>query len=417
MQADTVNDMVMATRNQGPMLDLDAPAYFDDPYAHYASLRDCAPVHRDPRGPWMVFRDDDVRFAVRHLSSRLANAPDTERTRRLVRAWGDGILTHPHLSRSDPPDHTRLRRVVARAFTPRMAEDLRPRIRAVLDDLLQPMTDGGPVELLSHLAHPLPYQVMCSLLGYPTGRNDELLLECTHAFVTATMEPFLTDAQMATVVEANRVLTAQITEAVEWKRRNLGDDIISLLLGAEDGRAALTPAEVVDQVRLLFAAGHETTVNSIGNAVAALLRHPDQWARLVESPDRVGHAVEELLRYDNTIQIAWRTTAADVEIGGVAIPAGNDVIAWIGSANRDPRRWGPTADQLDIARAGADGHVSFGAGPHLCLGAALARTETQEVLRALATRFPGTRLVAEDLRWRPQVGVRGLFELPLELKP
>jgi cytochrome P450 len=401
----------------GPLfVDETAPGYFADPYPHYAPIRAGNPVHHDPRGPWMVFGYDDVVRVLRGpgISSRLAHAPGTPRTRRLIEAWGPGIVTSPHLSRADPPEHTRLRRVLAAAFTPRHMEARRPRIREIVGELLDGA--GDEIEIGAQLARPLPYRVMCELLGYPPGTDDTLMIECTHAFVVATMEPFIDDARLGSVVEANKLLTEQIREAVRWKRRHLGDDLMPLLLAAEDGRAALSEDEVVEQVRLLFAAGHETTVNAVELALLALLRHRDQWELLVDRPELAGNAVEELLRYDNTIQIAWRTTPDEFALSTGTVPAGNDVVGWIGSANRDPARWGPTADRLDITRADAGDHLSFGSGLHLCLGAWLARAEMQELLAILAARYPAMDLAHDGIRWEPLVSVRGPERLDLRLR-
>lgn len=399
-----------------PVIDPSAPGYFADPYAQYAILREHRPLYEDPRGIWMAFRYDDVRTLLHdpRVSSRLAYAPETVRTRRLVQAWGQNILTRPHMSRADPPEHTRLRHPLARPFARKVVDGLRDRIRDTIDDLLAE-SGSDEIDLITAIGRPLPYRIMCGLLGYPAGGDDTLLIECSHAFVTATMEPFLASDETDQVVSANARLTAQIRDAVAWKQDHLGDDLISLLLHAQEGDASLSEDEVVEQVRLLFAAGHETTVNGIGNAMLALLRHPDQWSRLVADLELIPNAVEELLRYDNTIQIAWRTTPEDVELEHGTVPAGNDVVGWVGAANRDPAKWGDTADRLDIVRPDARDHLSFGYGFHLCLGAFLARAEMQELLRVIATRYPRVELLTTEPKWKSLVAVRGLEELRLDL--
>jgi cytochrome P450 len=398
------------------MINPAAPGYFDDPYPHYALLRDTRSVYEDPRGPWMVFGYDDVQKVLHdpNISSRLSNAPDTDRTRRLVESWGDNIVTHPHMSRADPPEHTRLRKPVARPFAPRMIDPVRARIRTTIDELLE-AAGTEDVDVISSLGRPLPYRIMCGLLGFPAGGDDSLLIECSHAFVTATMEPFLTVTEVDSVVEANARLTAEIRDAVEWKRSHLDDDLMSLLLDAHEQRDALSTDEVIEQIRLLFAAGHETTVNAVGNALVALLQHPDQWALLVADPELIPNAVEELLRFDNTIQIAWRTTPSDFDLGSVTIPAGCDVVGWVGSANRDRAKWGDTADDLDLTRSNARDHLSFGKGFHLCLGAFLARAELQELLRVLVDRFPRMEL-ASEVTWKQLVAVRGPESLHVQLR-
>jgi cytochrome P450 len=406
----------MDAANDELVIDPSTAGFQEDPYAQYAVLRARRPVHHDPRGPWMVFRYDDVRRVLRGpgISSRLANAPDTERTRRLVAAWGEGVLTSPHLSRADPPEHTRLRRLLAKAFTPRNMDSLRPRIREIIDQLLGTV-NADEVELTSQIVRPLPYRVMCEFLGFPLSSDDSLMIECAHAFVMATMEPFMSGSEVDDVVRANQLFTGHIREAVQWKRKHLDDDLMSLLLTARDKEERLSEDELVEQVRLLFAAGHETTVNAIGLAFLALLRHPDQWDLLVAEPRLVENGVEELLRYDSTIQIAWRTSPDKFELESGTVPAHNDVVGWVGSANRDPAKWGPTADELDLRRPDAKDHLSFGNGIHLCLGAWLARAELQELLRIVTDRYPATNLVDEPLRWKSGISVRGLERLRLRL--
>jgi cytochrome P450 len=256
---------------------------------------------------------------------------------------------------------------------------------------------------------------MAGLLGLPAGGDDTVLIDCSHAITAAAMEPFPTVEEIRAAQHAGTVLAEHLGEALRWKRDHLGDDLISLLLRAAREQRTLSLDDVTLQVRSLFVAGHQTTVNGIGNAVHALLRHGSAWATLCAEPGRVPAAVEELLRYDNTIQVAWRTTPADYRLGDVTIPAGNHLILWTASANRDPDRWGADADDVDIARPDAAQHLSFGSGTHLCLGASLARAEIHEVLLALVTRFPGTELVGTPLRWQRLVSVRGLEALPVRL--
>jgi len=304
--------------------------------------------------------------------------------------------------------------MLSRPFTPRMVEQMRTRVQEITDQLLDDATGSGDeVEFISTVAHPLPYRMICEILGMPPT-DDRELLRWTRA-VVLMLNPFLTADDVVAGRDANLAMHAFLTEVVAWKQDHLGDDLLSVIItGSEDGEA-LTPAEVVGQAQLLVTGGHETTVNAIGNGVLALLRNRDQWDLLCEQPDLVDNAVEELLRYDNTIQLAWRTTPTDYEIGGCTIPAGNHLVSWVASANRDPAKWGDTAEVLDITREGANEHVSFGGGAHLCLGAWLARLELQVLLRTLVERYPGTQLVSDDLTWMDATAIRGVEALPIRL--
>ena len=383
------------------LLDPRAAGYFADPYAHYERLREVAPVHGHPEGPWFAFRYEDVEFLLRdpELSIEEIHARDTTRNRLVAEHLGEDYLYRVTVTRTDNPVHARLRGMTARHFTPKALSSWTDRIQAVVDDLLAPYGDGDVIDLSRVLARPLPYRVMCEFLGLPDGGNEPLLIESSHYSTLALMEPFPKVEDIERAGAAPGVLREHFTEIIEWKRGHPGDDVITDLIGND-----LSLTELLSYVVSLFVAGHETTVNAISLAMHSLLKNPDQWELLKAQPDLLVNATEELLRYDNVMQVAARTTPREYVLGGQTIPAGVRVLGVLGSANRDPLKWGPTADRLDLTRSDARQQLSFGKGMHVCLGAWLARIEMQRALATLAQRFPRTTL-AEEPRWQELVSM------------
>jgi cytochrome P450 len=312
----------------------------------------------------------------------------------------------------DPPDHTRLRRLVSKAFTPRMVEALAPRIQQLVDETLDSPAERGEAELIGDLAFPLPFQVITELLGMPD--TDTAQLREWSGLLVRTLEPVYDPDLLRAIAEAGRSMVELITEAIDWKLRNLSDDLLSGLIVAEEHGDVLSEEELADQVMLLYIAGHETTVNLIGNGTLALLRNRAQLERLHAEPNLLPTAVEEMLRFDSPVQMSRRITLRDVEVGGKSIEPGAFVVLVLGSANRDRCRWGEDADQLDVTRSDAKTHVSFGGGHHLCLGAALARLEAQTAIGSLIRRFPGLAL-ADEPQWNGRINLRGLSEMPILL--
>jgi cytochrome P450 len=313
----------------------------------------------------------------------------------------------------DPPDHTRLRRLVSKAFTPRMVEGLRPRAQRICDDLLDDV-GGGEVDLIAALAFPLPFTVICDMLGMPIGETRDEVRAWSHA-LAAALEPMITPESAQAAVAASDLLRAHLVEVIDAKRRDPGEDLLTALVHAEDEGDVLSTGELLDQVVLLFVAGHETTVNLIGNGTLALLRHPDQLARLRDDPSLLANATDELLRWDSPVQFSRRILLAEHTIDDVTIPASSFVLTVLGSANRDRDRWGETADDLDLGRDGAGQHVSFGAGIHHCLGAALARVEGQVAFGSLLARYPSIELMTDAPDWNGRALLRGLDSLPVSV--
>jgi len=392
------------------------PGYFDDPYRQYAALRDRDPVHRSPLEVWVLFRYDDVVRVLRDasLSVQIDNAAPTMRTQLFAEnAPAEARERGVHaILNIDPPDHTRLRRLVSKAFTPKMVHELRPRIEALVDDALDAMAARGRADVVPDLAFPLPFTVISEMLGMPEGNRDEVR-GWSHT-LTKTLDPILTPEEVQASLVAANSMVGHVQDVLAWKRDHPADDLLTGLLAAEDEGDRLSEEELLDQVILLYVAGHETTVNLIGNATLALLRHPDQLAELRADAALDGGAIEELLRYDSPVQFSRRITLEDVDIDGTTIPARTFVLTCLGSANHDPARWGASAETLDITRADAGQHMSFGNGIHHCLGSSLARVEGQAAVGALVRRFPNMELDGEPER-NGRVVLRGLESLPVKL--
>jgi cytochrome P450 len=390
------------------------PGFFDDPYRQYAALREHDPVHRSPLEVWVLFRYDDIVGVLRDssLSVQVDNATPTARMQMFAeQAPAEAQERGAHsILNVDPPDHTRLRRLVSKAFTPKMVHELRPRIQVLVDDALDTMAERSEADVVGDLAFPLPFTVISEMLGMPDGNRDEVR-GWSHT-LTKTLDPILSPEEVQAALAAADNMLRHVQDVLAWKRDHPADDLLTGLLAAEDEGDRLSEEELLDQVLLLYVAGHETTVNLIGNATLALLGHPDQLARLRSGPELDGDAVEELLRYDSPVQFSRRITTADLEVDGSTVPAGTFMLTCLGSANHDEARWGPTADELDITRPDAGQHMSFGNGIHHCLGSSLARTEAQVAIGSLVRRFPDLELAGEPER-NGRVVLRGLESLPV----
>ncbi len=386
------------------------PEFIADPYPFYRRLRELEPVHRSGLGFWVLTRYDDVVALLR--DPRFGR----DRYQGLLQArFGDegtsGGLSGSMLFR-DPPDHTRLRALVNKAFTPRAVEAMRPHIQQIVDDLIDAVRDAKAMDVIADLAYPLPVTVICEMLGVPVGERREFRqwsLDIGRSLDAIAMpsDPLVIERGNA----ARRALTDYFRTLAAKRRARPRADLLSALIAAEEQGDRLSEAELLATCVLLFVAGHETTVNLIGNGLLALLRHPDALRALRDDASLIGGAVEELLRYDGPVQRTGRIANSDAEIDGHKIPEGTLVLGLIGAANRDPAQF-PEPDRLDVRRAD-NRHLAFGWGIHFCLGAPLARAEGQIALLTLARRLPGLALAATTPEWRESATLRGLRSLPV----
>jgi cytochrome P450 len=389
----------------------------DDPFPLFAAVRELGAVHAvtlaDGHDAWLVVGYDEARIAL--------NDPRLSKDMHAALATGGVVaegLPGPsfarHMLSVDPPDHSRLRRLVSAAFTPRRVESLRPRVQAVVDDLLDAMAAAGPdarIDLVGAFAFPLPFTVICELLGVPEPDRAEL-----GRGLTALLVPTSTPAEYARAKEASDAVVAMLEALVDAKQASPGDDLVSGLINARDGDERLSTQELLSTIFQLIVAGHDTTASLIGNGVVALLQNPQQLDDLRSDPAKLASGVEELLRYDAPVpHSTFRYAVAPMDIGNVTIPAGAQVIISLAAANRDSGQYADP-DGLDLDRAESR-HLAFGHGIHHCLGAPLARMEGQLALGSLLGRFPALRLAVpvDELHWGHGDGLvlRGLSELPV----
>ena len=389
-----------------------------NPFPLYARLREEAPVFRFTGAMketvWLVTRYDDVSLVLKHASlskdvfGGVAAAERRQKMPWLLKLFAP--LSQNMLSK-DPPDHTRLRSLVHKAFTPRLIERLRARVQGLSDRLLDEAARKGSMDLVSEYALIVPVTIIAEMLGVPSG-DYRKFQHWSNRLISNTN---LWDVMLS--VPSVLMFTRYLRELIAQRRSSPGEDLLSALIQAEEAGDRLTPDELVSMVFLLLVAGHETTVNLISGGTLALLQHPEQLERLRKEPDLIGPAVEELLRYASPVEISTeRFTREDLTVAGVTIPRGNLVFASIASANRDERHF-KDPDMLDLGRE-PNRHMSFGMGIHYCLGAPLARLEGQIALQTLVNRFPNLRLArpAESLKWRTGVLMRGPKQLPVSLR-
>jgi cytochrome P450 len=390
------------------------PGYVEDPYSHFAEMREHDPVHLTLVNQWLLFGYDDVSRLLRDPTLSVDNhnieVYDENRMAKFVEVAGEHFERSTSMLNVDPPDHTRLRRLVSKAFTPSSIEALRPRVQVLVDEMLDVIAARGSGDVVTELAFPLPFDVISEMLGMP--ESDKAQIAEWSGAVVKTLDPIITDEEIEAAVAGELAMNAHIDEVVAWKRSNPAGDLLTALIAAEEDGDRLSSVELRDQVTLLFIAGHETTVNLIGTGIYELLRHPDQLALLRSDPALDVNAVDELLRFVSPVQMSRRITLQDIEFGGKTIPKGMFVLAGLASANRDPAKWGPTADDLDIRRTGTAQHLSFGSGAHYCLGSSLARLEAQVAIGSFARRFPNARVDGEPV-WNGRINLRGLEHLPV----
>ena len=391
--------------------------YFDDPYAHYAELREHDPVHMSPAGLPILFAYDDIRQVLIDNTTTM----NIDRARAVggsppgsgeTRLFPTGIIS------LDAPDHTRIRRMMmTRSFTPRkiqaLSEWITDEVDRLLDNLEHRWADSHePIDLIAEYAFPLPFKVISDLLGMPS--HDEQQVRDWAGAISAATDPASGPEKVAAAHAAYGALSDYVTnEVLPWKRADPADDLLSGLLVARD-KDELSEQELLDQVSLLYVAGHETTVSLIGNSLLNLMRNRSQLERLLADPNLLGNAVEELNRFDSAIQFGWRYTVTELTVRDTAIPPGQMVLLSLGSANRDQTRFGSSADELDLSRSNASEALSFGAGTHFCLGNALARKEAAIAIGRFFQRFPSATFVGTP-KWNSQITFRGLSRLDVAL--
>ncbi len=395
------------------------PAIRDDPFGHFAQARDRCPVQRmrlaDGHPAWIILGYDAARQALsdpRFSKDMLAALEDNGD---VVAEGLPGPEFSRHMLNVDPPDHTRLRRLVSRAFAPSRVAALEQPVREIAGGLLDELEEAGPgatVDLVHGYAHPLPFRVIGELLGIPPADRPDL-----HAWFGVLLTGWAGEPP-AEAVEASGKIVAYLRELVGIKRQNPAEDLVSVLLAAGD--EALTTQELLSTLFQLVVAGHDTTASLIGNGVVALLDHPGQLQALVADLGQLPAAIDELVRFTAPVPHAtFRVTAGPVTIDGVEIPPREQVLVCLGSANRDPGRF-PAPDVLDIGR-GNGPNLGFGHGAHYCLGAPLARLEARVAFETLLGRHPGLRLATDRdaLTWAHGDGLvlRGLVSLPVVLGP
>jgi len=390
-----------------------APEFIRDPYPFYDRLRATDPMHLTPFGTFAASRHAEVSLVLR---DKRFGKDYVERT---VRRYGPQIMEEPvfrsmshWMLQQDPPDHTRLRGLVVKAFTARRVEDMRPRIQHIVDETLDAIAGQGHMDLIEDFAFRLPVTIICDMLGIPEDHREVFYKSSRDGGRLLDPVP-LSPAEIAAANAGNIMAKAYFQQLFELRRRNPGDDLTTQLVQAEEDGSKLSNEELTANIILLFGAGHETTVNLIGNGLLALHRNPDQLALLKANPALITNAIEEFLRYDSSVQLTGRVTLEDIdELGGKKIPKGETVLCLLGSANRDPAVYPDRPESLDITRP----HVrplSFGGGIHFCLGAQLARIEAEVAIATLLRRLPDLRLDdAVNPEWRSTFVLRGLKRLP-----
>jgi len=386
------------------------PALRANPYPAYRFLREAAPMWRAPTGHWIVSTHAGCTQVLR----------DPLMGREDPRLKSPEALAEPAVQRLtrmmlfvDPPVHTRLRGLVSKAFNARRMEALRPRIEAIVDDLIDRVQAQGSMCVIRDFAHRLPVTVICDMLGVPESDRGPFLEESTVRGRVLDPVP-MTRAEMDDANTATLASEDYFRGLLAYRRANPGDDLATALVQAREADERLSDDEILANISLLFGAGHETTTNLIGNGVLALHRNPAELARLQADPSLIPNAVEELLRYDSPVQLTGRVALQDMDVMGEHVAQGEEVITLLGAANHDPAAFPGDPDVLDVTRPGVRA-ISFGGGLHYCLGAQLARIEGEIAFRRLFERLPNMRLRdAENVQWKTTVTLRGLIELPAE---
>ena len=390
------------------LYDPTTPAFRKDPFPVLHRLRDVDPIHRTSWG-WTLSR---YRDCAKVLGSREFGMLGIREVLRMALGGGAAFeFISRRFQFIDPPEHTRIRSLTTKAFSARRVLDMRPRIQRLVDQLLDKVNGAQGFDVIAAVAYPLPAWVISEMLGTPV--EDRQRLAAWTAPITRLQEPGPFDPTLLAAGDsAAAEFMAYVRALIDERRRRPGEDLLSALIAAEESGDRLALEELVAGVIFLFNAGHHTTRDFIGNALVALLQHRDQWELLGSEPSLIPEAVEECLRYDPSITRTIRIALLDTELDGRKVAAGEPVTCLLNAANRDPERF-PEPDRLDVRRPDKD-HLAFGGGIHFCLGATLARLETEVVLGALLHRYPGLQLAAEQLQWRESMTYRGPVTVPVK---
>lgn len=407
-----MNEQVQPASSE-PLFNPLAPEFIRNPYPYYERMRRLDPMHVNAHGAFVASRHAEASLVLR--DKRFGK----DYVERSIRRYGPKIMDEPVMRsmghwmlQQDPPDHTRLRGLVVKAFTARRVEDMRPRIQHVVDETLERIIPQGKMDLIEDFAFRLPVTIICDMLGIPEEHRE--------AFYNGSrdggrlLEPVpMTPEEIKQGNAGNAMAAMYFHQLFELRRKQPGDDLTTQLVQAEEDGQKLTNEELTANIILLFGAGHETTVNLIGNGLLALHRNPDQLALLQANPGLITNAIEEFLRYDSSVQLTGRVALEDIEdLGGKRIPKGESVLCLLGSANHDEAVYPDHPERLDIQRPNVR-PLSFGGGIHFCLGAQLARIEAEIAISTLLRRIPDLRLDdAENPEWRPTFVLRGLKRLP-----
>ncbi|HUF52326.1 MAG TPA: cytochrome P450 [Dehalococcoidia bacterium] len=392
------------------------PEAMANPYPMYREVLKYNPVSwNSVLEVWIYTRYEDVDTVLTHPKSSADRQNADNRLAQMARQMQENNMSPfnraPTMLTTDPPEHTRLRRLVSKAFTPKAVEELRPRIQAIVDFLLDDIADQGEMDLVQALGYPLPVIVIAEMLGVPP--EDRAKFKKWSDEIVATLGgPFTPQAVLDAAAQSINEMVAYLTEVIEDRRKNPRDDLISRLVAAEDEGNILSTEEIYTTTILLLVAGNETTTHLIDNGMFALLKNPEQLEMLRKEPDLIKPAVEELLRFTGPVQLTGRVMMEEVEIGGQVVKARQSALAVLGAANHDPGKWGENASELDITRNPTD-HLAFGDGIHFCIGAPLARAEAQIAINSLLERFRKLELAGEDPEFGGTFIIRGVKSLPL----
>ncbi len=388
------------------------PEFRRDPYPFYRRLREADPVHWNPPGIWILTRHADAVWLLRNtaMSSDFRNS-ELYATFREMQGIDPADERTPSMLFRDPPDHTRLRRLVTKAFTMNRVEGMRPHMQEIVDRLIGDAVARGEMDAVADLAYPLPVRVICEMLGVP--ETDHHRFHVWSKDLVATLDPMVGSDVMARAMVSGTAFDEYFVDLIATRRREPKDDLLTALIQAEEEGGHLSEEELLTQLVLLLVAGHETTVNLISNGLLALLQNPGELRRLRDDPSIIKPAIEELLRYYPPVQLTGRIPLVDMDIDGRDVRRGQQVVALVGAANRDPAGFADP-DRLDLTRD-PNHHVAFGGGVHHCLGSSLARIEGQVAIGTLVRRTSEIELLTDDPVWKETITLRGLAELPVRL--